>query len=153
MFLYITFEHVLVLFKLCKMQNFLFSSCKICFLVCWECVGMRSGIHFAIPIIRKYKKPQILQQNLDLCLANRPSFFISLILWQTTVSSQLPRQRSLCCSQTCNCKNAVIGPKGRWKLGCILFRDWSIINIRGEPYLLDEYIFASPFEATSHCLC
>ena len=55
-------------------------------------------------------------------------------------------------------KRAVIGSKGGWKLSrifssCKLFHKWSIIKLENILYLLDGYIFAELFEATSHCFC
>ena len=65
---------------------------------------------------------------------------------------------SICRSQTCNCKRAVIGSKGGWKLStiflsCEVFHDWTIIKVGNISYLLDGYIFAVLFETTPHCFC
>ena len=49
-----------------------------------------------------------------------------------------------------NVKRAVIGSKGGWKLStkilsCMVFHDWSIINLGNILYLLDGYNFAVLF--------
>ena len=59
-------------------------------------------------------------------------------------------------SHTCNCKKGSDWLK-KWVitvfLSCKVFHDWSIIKLGNILYLLDWYIFAVLFEATSHWFC